>query len=184
MSSPRSIGEIIGFASRAGLPMGVYLTAISACMIGSLYWVSASVIGVILMAGVPVVLWKLLTPLADNSDGRVKAGPIWLAGIYCFIFGSLICGLLSGLYLQFIEPYFVVNYIRKYMETVATLPNPGEFSRQTAMMQEMLDKRMLPTVMELVTSSMWATGFFGSLLSGIEALLISRVRPARLGQYK
>ncbi|MCM1291230.1 MAG: DUF4199 domain-containing protein [Prevotella sp.] len=176
----RSIKEIIGYASKAGLPMGIYLTAMTACMLGTLYWDSFSLIGLVMSCGVPVLLWRLLMPLSRDAED-IKFGPIWLAGIYIFIFGGFISGLFTAIYMIWIEPGFFSLYIEKYLAMVENMPDSEALNQQADILRRMLENNLMPRAMEFVSAMMWATGFFGSLLSGVVAFIM--MKKSQVGKY-
>lgn len=174
MSEIRSVKEILKYSASAGFPMGVYLSVISVCMMASLHWDVLSTVALLMICTVPCILWRILSPLARDAGENVKAGSLWLAGIYAFLFGSLILGLITAVYMILVEPKFVSLYIQKYLDTVKALPNPEMFSEQTQILQQMIDRKLLPGTMDFVSTLIWATGFFGSILSGIVALIMAR----------
>lgn len=174
------IRDILGFAARTGLPMGLYLTLIAGCFFGSLYIDFLSITSLLLFGGLPVLLYYLLKPLT-TGEKPAKAAALWLAGIYCFLFGALIAGLASAIFLIFIEPGFMTMYLRQYLDTVDALPDPSIVAEQRAMVEQIIERKMVPTAMETVSSIIWTIGFFGSILSGIMALFMSRMSRRKTG---
>lgn len=167
------VKDIIGYSARRGLSMGLYLILIFGCLFGSFYIDALSVVGLLLLGGIPWLLYQLLKPLTVGQD-EVRGAAIWLAGIYCFLFGALISGFALAVFLIYIEPGYMTRYLEKYLEIAASLPDPTLVKEQTEMISLILEKRLVPSAMETVFSLIWATGFFGSLLSGIVALVLKR----------
>lgn len=150
--------------------MGLYLTAMSACILLSMRLPLLPMLLIPLMAGTPVLLWFLLRPLARRDAGNVSLFPLWLAGIYIFIFGTLVCGLLSALYLLFADPTFISTYVRTSVEAVEASPALAEaMAPQLEAMHEALSRNIIPSPMQYTTMMMWSTAFFGSILSLVVA---------------
>ena len=57
-----------------------------------------------LAAGFPVMLGFIMRRISRDEPSYMKISALWLGGIYSVIFGTLICCLLSALYLMFVDP--------------------------------------------------------------------------------
>lgn len=161
-----TVKEILKFSSDSGVYMGLYLTAMSACILLSMKIPSLPLLLLPLMAGTPVILWLLLRPLARRDAGNMTLFPLWLAGIYIFIFGTLVCGLFSAAYLLFADPTFISTYVRSSVEAVEASPElAAAMAPQLETMREALGRNIIPSPMQYTTMMMWTTAFFGSILS-------------------
>lgn len=179
MQGSMNVRDVIGYAARGGVAIGLYLTLISSCMVLSLHNSLLAFVGLVLTAGVPVVLWRFLRGMRRSCGCDVGFGSLWLGGIYYFVFGSLICGFLTALYLLFVEPTFLTDYVRMGIDSWHSAGSPAEMKPQIDVMQRAIERKMIPGPMELVVSMIWSTAFFGSLLSAVEAMLLSSVRYGR-----
>ena len=83
--------SVYKYAAEAGVPMGLYLTAMSACLLLSLRLPQLPVLMFPLLFGLPFFTAWLLRRIASDAPHYNKVSALWLAGIYTFIFGSLIC---------------------------------------------------------------------------------------------
>lgn len=173
MTGNRRVRDVIGYAAKGGVAMGLYLTLVSSCMVASLYVTELAMAGMVLLCGVPVVLWRFMRGMTSEAEGRNGFGSLWLGGIYCFIFGSLICGLLTAVYLVIAEPSFMSQYIKKGIESWEEAGRPSGMLQQIEVLQRALERKMIPNSMEMVVSMICSTAFFGSVLSAAEALVLS-----------
>ena len=64
-----------------------------------------------LAAGFPVMLGFIMRRISRDEPSYMKISALWLGGIYSVIFGTLICCLLSALYLMFVDPGFIHSYV-------------------------------------------------------------------------
>jgi len=129
--------------------------------------------------GIPVVLWILQRKMWDQCPLYRRVSSLWLMGIYTFIFGSLICTLLSNLYILAFAPNFVADYARESIRMMESSPDPALYAEQTKMLRRMLERRALPTPFGITTTMAWATCFSGSLLSLLWAFLIRATKRPR-----
>ena len=164
--------SIYKYASEAGVPFGLYLTLMSACLLLSLKIPSLPILIVPLAIGLPFILWILLRRICKEEPSYMKFASVWLAGIYTVIFGCLICFFLSALYIVFIEPSFVIKYILAAIEAVESTPMAAEYETTTYLMREAIEAHILPSGLEFLTSMAWFTCFTGSILSLFIALLM------------
>lgn len=153
--------------------MGLYLTVISMCLLASLRVEVLPLLILPLLCGVPLVLWRILRRICDQEPAYRRLSPLWLAGIYTFIFGTLICCLISALYIVLAEPRFVSDYIAGALRALEGRPDAEAFGSQIDLMHRAIEGKVLPGSLQFVASMGWATCFFGSMLSLIEAFLLS-----------
>lgn len=184
MNSPEnniasSTRSVMGHAAHAGLPMGLYLTAVSMCLLGSLKVDVLPILMLPLVCGIPIVLYRLMKRTCTEDPSCCRVSSLWLMGIYTFIFGSLICALVSNLYIVFIEPGFVKDYIMMAIRDLESSPNAEAFASQIDLMHRAVEGHALPGSMQFVASMAWTTCFFGSLLSLITARVLTWRRASK-----
>lgn len=173
--------SIYKYAAEAGVPMGFYLTVMSACLLLSLRVPQLPALLPLLFMGLPFFTGMLLKRIATETPAYMKVSALWLAGIYTFIFGSLICCLLSALYLTFVEPGFITRYMQQAIDTISASPAAANYGQSIDVMQRAIDSHMLPSGLEFVVSMAWATCFAGSFISLAVALVLTRRRRRWLG---
>ena len=166
--------SIYKYASEAGLPAGLYLTLMSACMLFSLQMPGLPMLLLPLAIGFPFVLWALMKKIVKAEPSYNKFSSLWLGGIYTVIFGTLICFFLSALYIVFLEPGFVYKYFEAAIEAVETSPMADNYATSIKLMREAMDAHLLPSGLEFLTTIAWFTCFSGSIISLLLALLMSK----------
>ena len=166
--------SIYKYASEAGLPIGLYLTLMSACLLLSIKFPFLPIFLLPLGIGFPFLLWIQMKRIAKEEPSYNKFSSLWLGGIYTVIFGTLIAFFLSALYIVFVEPGFVYLYINNAIDTIESTQMAGEYEASIKLMREAMDAHLLPSGLEFLTSMAWFTCFSGSILSLILSLFMSR----------
>lgn len=166
--------SIYKYASEAGLPAGLYLTLMSACLLLSVKIPALPMLILPLGITFPFVLWALMKKIIREEPSYNKFSSLWLGGIYTVIFGTLICMFLSSIYIVFIEPGFVHMYVDNALSAVEASGMAEQYESSIALMREAMDAHILPSGLEFLTSMAWFTCFGGSILSLILALIMSK----------
>lgn len=166
--------SIYKYASEAGLPAGLYLTVMSACVLMSIKMPGLPVLLLPLAIGFPFLLWGLMKKIVKSEPSFQKFSSIWLGGIYTVIFGSLICLFLSALYIVFIEAGFVTSYVNNALATLEASEYASEYASSITLMHEAVDAHILPSGLEFVTTMAWFTCFTGSILSLLIAVVMTK----------
>lgn len=161
--------SVYKYSSESGLPVGVYLTAMSACVFMSSTVPVMSMLFFLLLIGFPFFLAYLMIRVKKIEPSYSKFASLWLFGIYSVIFGVLICSLCSGLYLTFVNPTFITDYVTNALVTIESSPLAGQYAETSEMMHRAIDEHLLPGGMEFVVSMGWLTCFSGSMLSMVLA---------------
>ena len=167
--------SIYKYASEAGVPAGLYLTVMSACMLLSIKLPMLPVLLLPLALGFPILLWALMRKISREEPSYNKFSSLWLGGIYIVIFGTMICMFLSAIYITVFEPSFVHQYVTNALDAVESSPMAGEYESSIMLMRNAMEAHILPSGLEFLTTMGWLTCFMGSILSLVLALFISRV---------
>ena len=166
--------SIYKYASEAGLPAGLYLTLMSACLLMSVKIPALPLLILPLGIGFPFVLFNLMKRIAKSETSYSKFSSLWLGGIYTVIFGTLICMFLSALYITFVEPGFVHIYVDNALKAIESSPMADQYESSIILMREAMEARILPSGLEFLTTMAWFTCFIGSILSLMIAMIISK----------
>lgn len=166
--------SVYKYAAEAGVPVGLYLTLMSACLLGSIKLPILPMMLLPLAIGFPFLLWIMLKRIGKEEPAYQKLSSLWLCGIYTVIFGTLICMLLSGLYVTFVEPSFVHSYMMNAIEAIEQSPMATDYESTTTLMKDAIAARILPTGMQFISSMAWFTCFIGSLISLGVAFIMTR----------
>lgn len=166
--------SIYKFASESGLPVGLYLSLMSACLLLSVRVPALPLLILPLAIGFPFILWWQMKRIVREETSYNRFSSLWLGGIYTVIFGTLICMFLSAFYIVVFEPNFVGLYINNALDAVESSPLAAEYESSTRLMREALEAHILPSGFEFLSTMAWTTCFVGSILSLVLALIMSR----------
>ena len=178
MENEKHPKSIYLFAAESGGYLGLYLTAISATLLLANRIPALPLLSLPLAIGLPFFAAWLMNSIANAEPRYRRVSALWVAGIYSFIFGTLICALLSGCYLLFVEPDFLYTYFRNTIDTISQAGISSPMADIDSMRQA-LDARILPSPMQFVASMGWSSCFFGAMLSLPLAMILAR--PKRSG---
>ena len=175
--------SIYKYASEAGVPAGLYLTLMSACLLLSVKFSLLPLLLFPLGLGFPFLLWMLIRRISREEPSYDKFSSLWLGGIYTVIFGTLISMFLSAIYIVVFEPGFVHLYVSNAIEALESSPLGGEYESSLALMREAIDAHLLPSGLEFLSTMAWLTCFTGSVLSLVIALIMTKFIRKETRQY-
>lgn len=175
--------SIYKYASEAGIPTGLYLSIMSACLLLSVKIPSLPILILPLGLGFPFLLWFLMKRIGTLEPSYYKFSSLWLGGIYTVIFGSLIAMFLSAIYVVTVEPSFVYLYVTNALDTIEATQMSGQYEASIRLMREAIDAHLLPSSLEFLSTMAWFTCFAGSILSLVIALLLSKTRSKITRQF-
>ena len=162
--------------------MGALLSGAAACFLFSLRLPAVSAGVFPLLCCTLVLLYLRMRRLAAVDEAYRRVAPLWLYGIYTFVFGSLIAALFTAVVMIFVEPGFIGRYLAESVAQVEASPMAAEFAEHTALMHRALDAGILPSESQFVSTMGWFTAFGGSMLSLIMAALVSGRYTAQRGE--
>lgn len=150
---------------------GALLTATSLLMIYSSLSSILSLFSLVMLIVLPVVLFMLLRRYNAMVDSHVTTGVLWALGVMISICGSLICGAVTYVWLQYIEPDFIYDSAMSAIEAYNALPQFNQ-SEMVEQLRTAVDEGLLPSAIQLVINMMMFTTLLGSVSSLIMAALI------------
>lgn len=175
--------SIYKYASEAGLPVGLYLTVMSACLLLSVKFPGLPLVLFPLALGFPFILWMLMKRITREEPSYNKFSSLWLGGIYTVIFGTLICMFLSAIYIVVFEPGFVQLYVNNAIQAVESTPMADQYQQTITLMKEAMDAHLLPSGLEFLTTMAWFTCFAGSILSLVLSFIMVKTGKKVSRQY-
>ncbi len=155
-------------AGRLGLPMGGYLSALSAAVVFSDRATVMPVVALVLIVCLPLVVYRMQRQVHKADTSTPYAG-IWLLGMMTVIFGSLICALATYVMITALRPDFITEQVQAAINTYSQVPELRDGTLVQAMRMA-LKEGLLPTPIEYVVQMFWMTSFAGSLLSALLAI--------------
>lgn len=145
--------------------MGLYLSVMSACLLLSVRIPALPMLILPLLAALPVVLWRMLCSIGDAHTPYRRLTPLWLAGIYIFIFGTLICAFLSSVWLIAMQPDFVDLYFRQAVEAAHANGLADMYAYEIDTLTQARERHLMPGPLQFVAAMAWATAFLGATMA-------------------
>lgn len=176
--------SVYSYGASYGLYFGLYLTLISACFLASTTFIETIMLVYLLLAGVPVATFALQYRLQAEEPRFRNNASMWMFGICLFLFGSLICGALTAIYIFAFDPNFIYDYSRMMIEAIENSPLRENYTETIQTLGNVLDKHLLPSVMETMFLMIWLTTFGGSILSLILAPIVCYFRQSYANKNK
>ncbi len=154
-----------------GSYFGVYLCVLFFAMAHSLSVPVLSVVSLLMMAGVPVAVYLMLRRSYVADYGKTIFSSLWMEGICIFFFGGLIATLVSVLYMQVINPGYIMSQVDMMIELYGS--TEWERGQELADMLERARKQhLIPSPMDLAIDMLWLMVFSGSILSMLMSILV------------
>ena len=169
--------------ARAGVPIGLYFVAMFFLFVLMTKLAFASAVLMLMMVCLPIAVYATMRTTVGRTRGKVVWSSLWMQGIMSFLFGSVICGLVTMVYLKFVEPNFLVDLFQMCIDTYASIPGK-EAEQATEMLQNIVKHGGVPTATSFTMSMFWLTAFSGSMLSLFLALIASAVGKHKYRQIK
>lgn len=160
-----------------GLTFAIYLTVMFFASIYSTRVALLSLLVILMMLGVPFVIYRYLRKAYVADSGTTVMSALWMHGIMVFLCGSLLAGAVEVVWLRWIDPTYIIDQLHA---VIALYEDSGwERGEEIAtVLQRMIDNSLVPSAISIVMEMIWISVFTGSLLSALLALLV-RARPLR-----
>ncbi len=147
-----------------GLVFGIYLAVLIVSMMLSVHFVALSLVAMALAIGVPVLVYRYMRRgVAGHPDGG-RFAETCMHGISLFFFGALIMGVVMYVYLHFFDDTYIVDNMRR---AIIMLKQSGSADNIALAhkLQNIIDHKLIPGVMQFVFTTIWFVVFTGSILS-------------------
>ncbi len=152
-----------------GWKFGLYLSALFFAIVYSSQLPFLAYIGMFLLLLIPFVVYGFLRRCYILEGGTSSFSTLWMLGILIFIYGSLICGIVTYVWLQYVMPNYIYDSAQAFIKLYESMPEMKN-SEGLKVMRMAVDQKMLPSAIEFVFNMIWFTTFFGSVLSIFESL--------------
>lgn len=168
--------SVYSYAAHWGWRTGIHLTVMSMCFLMSLRCPSLTGILFAMLFLFPITVGNGMVRMRKESPGFGKFSALWLFGIYTVIFGTLICCLVSSMWVVFADPLFMRDYAVSLISDFENgmVGDNVNGMRAAMVIRNAIDAHMLPTGMEFMVFLGWTTCFVGSLLSLVLAFILRK----------
>ena len=161
-----------------GFVFGLYLTALFFALAYSLTVPILGLVALVMMCGVPVITYYYLHKGYAKEYGTSTFSALWMQGIVMFFCGSLIMALAAYLFLQWVQPEYIMNLLISARDTYSSIDwDRGQEIAHT--IDLMISQHLIPTPIQVAMEILWMGVFSGSLLSILTALLVGAARRPR-----
>lgn len=153
-----------------GVVFGLYLSAIFfSCIYGG---TSAfiSFIQLLLFLAVPLVIFIFMMKYNNSHPATSSFSALWTLGTFTYLCGSLICGIITYVWLQYVTPDFIVEQAKTALATYEQLPELKNHEL-TGILRKAIEDNMLPSPIMVVFQLIWLTVSAGVVTSLILAPL-------------
>ncbi len=155
-----------------GLIFGIYLTVLFYATVLSQQFSLLGFPALIMMAGVPVVIFIMMKRYAARLGAASSFSMLWMQGLVIFACGSTIACAMLFIYLRWINPDFFTSQLQFLADM--KIDKSTEFLRQSKdMAQQILDSGMVPRAIDMVVEFILLGIVSGSLLSMVLSGIIS-----------
>lgn len=170
-----NIKSIYRRAADNGLLFGVFLSVLFLLFVFSTSVPLLSFLALVMLVAMPGVIFYFLRRCYIEENGFTTFSSLWMLGILIFIFGSLICGAVTYVYLQYIAPTFIYDQAKVALDMYRSIDEMKGLEFITVM-EQAVNQRLLPTAIQFVIQMIWMTTFFGSLLSMAVSLIVRAIK--------
>lgn len=164
--------SVYRYGAEYGVYAGLYLTVMSASLLLFPYFPDGVVIFYLMAFSLPIATILLFQRLISIEPEYGNYSSLLMFGSSVYLFGSLICGLLTIGYMLIFAPNHIYDYVEMVISMLEQSPLKDEYMNEIATTRQMIDERALPTPIEYVFSMMWFTVLLGSLMSMLLAPIV------------
>ena len=167
----------VQLAANYGLWFGFYLSGMFLMFVGSDSNAPMSVLTLAMLLLSPVVVLRMLRGAYVRDMAATDFMRLWSIGVMIFFFGSLICALVTVVWIQFLHPDFLYEKAQEAVDVYRTVPEMAGSDVANAL-QSAIDKGELPTPIEFAMQMGWTTVLLGSVVS-LPLAFLARLRVKR-----
>lgn len=170
--------SVYRWGAEYGVWFGIYLTVMALAMMYGFTYNSLLLLAMAMIIATPAVIYPMMRRYRSAMHGYAPFASLWMVGLMTFAFGSLICGIVTYVWLQYVMPTFIYDQVQVAIETYKNMPGDSA-AEMVDMMETVVERHALPTAMEVVVQMIMLTTFLGSILSMILAgiLGVRRIPP-------
>lgn len=153
-------------AAENGISFGIYLSVIFfTCIYGTSSFLINS-IGLIMILAAPLMLFRYMRKFYKTHPDASPIVTLWNLGIFTSLFGSLICALVTYIWLQYITPTFIIDQAKAALAVYEQYPDLSG-NDLVISLRKAIEENLLPTPIVVVLQLIWFTtslGVVGSLI--------------------
>ena len=160
-------------ASQWGLPFGLYLSCAAITSIFADYFLPLNILFYIMVLALPFIVYYFQRRKFIEDDGFTEYAALWMMGILLFILGMVIASFVAFFVLKYARPDFLYVQAEGAIKAYSQIPEMKD-SEMLKVLKQMVDERLMPSIIDMVFSMFWFVSFSGSVISAITALVAQR----------
>lgn len=165
-----------------GFLLGIYLSAMSLCMVNSTRIPLLALMALGMFVAVPAIVYTFMRRY-DRRLGRASGFAVnWMHGVMIFVCAALVSGAVMTVYMRWIDPGFIPSQ----MEILAGMEGrfPGSAFDQSAMLaRQMVEANFMPSAISISVELIFLEIFSGSCLAMLLSGILALMRPKRFNSY-
>lgn len=158
-----------------GAWFGVYLTVMALAIMYGFTHTILMLVAMAMMVAVPAVVYPMLRRYRSQMRGYAPFASLWMLGLMIFICGSLICGAVTYVWIQYVMPTFIYDQVMAAIDVYKAVPGDSA-AEMVRIMETIVERHALPSAMEVVVQMVMLTTFLGSLVSMVLAFILGMRR--------
>lgn len=158
-----------------GAWFGVYLTVMALAIMYGFTHTILMLVAMAMMVAVPAVVYPMLRRYRSQMRGYAPFASLWMLGLMIFICGSLICGAVTYVWMQYVMPTFIYDQVMAAIDVYKAVPGESA-AEMVRIMETIVERHALPSAMEVVVQMVMLTTFLGSLVSMVLAFILGMRR--------
>ena len=158
-----------------GVWFGVYLTVMALAIMYGFTHTILMLAAMAMMVAVPAVVYPMLRRYRSQMRGYAPFASLWMLGLMIFICGSLICGAVTYVWMQYVMPTFIYDQVMAAIDVYKAVPGESA-AEMVRIMETIVERHALPSAMEVVVQMVMLTTFLGSLVSMVLAFILGMRR--------
>ena len=165
------VKSIYRVGAEKGAWFGIYLSVLSIMLMYGFDSVLLMYASIALFLGIPGVAYFYIRKYHVSLHCMSQFSALWMLGILIFLFGSLICGVVTYVWMQYVEPTFIYDQVQMAIKLYESVP--GENARMlTDILKQAVENHMLPSAIDIVIEMIMLTTFVGSIISMIISAIV------------
>lgn len=173
MSENKIIGvkSVYRVGAEYGLWFGIYLTLMAFAIMYGFEHTSLMLMAVAMLVATPAIIYQMMRRYRMSVYGYATFAALWMLGLAIFLFGSLICGIVTYVWMQYVMPTFIYDQVTAAIELYKTMPG-DEAAQVVEIMQAVIEHHALPSAIDVSIQMIMFVTFLGSMVSMLLAGLL------------
>lgn len=169
------VKSVYRYGAEYGVWFGIYLTLMALAIIYGFSQYTLLLVAMAMFVATPAVIYPMMRRYRTHMHGFAPFASLWMLGLMIFLFGSLICGTVTYVWMQYVMPTFIYDQVVAAIEIYKTVPGDSA-AEMVSIMETIIEHHALPSAMEVVVQMVMLTTFLGSLVSMALAFILGMRR--------